>query len=108
MIGSRKLRDIAKVVRSKNAGPFEITFDVIFGDEQSYRLVRDAGVLTRERFARLYGLAVDSILVFGWFDPVLAFKATIPRTQPQGGIGERDIHACQQHAPLADMLVPCA
>ena len=26
------LRDIAKVVRSKNAGPFEITLDIVFKD----------------------------------------------------------------------------
>ena len=27
------LRELAKVVRSKNAGPYEITFDVMFTDE---------------------------------------------------------------------------
>ncbi len=26
----RKLKDIAEVIRSKNAGPYELTFDIIF------------------------------------------------------------------------------
>ena len=33
------LRDIAKVVRSKNAGPFEITLDIVFKNREDF----DAG-----------------------------------------------------------------
>ena len=34
-----RLRDLAKVIRSKNSGPFEITFDVIFAESAPYELV---------------------------------------------------------------------
>ena len=36
------LRDIAKVVRSKNAGPFEITLDIVFKSERISRRSRRA------------------------------------------------------------------
>ena len=39
-IKSVKLRDIAKVIRSKNAGPFELTFDVIFKTKEDYEKVK--------------------------------------------------------------------
>jgi len=35
-----RLYDLASVLRSKNAGPFELTLDVMFADEQSYALVK--------------------------------------------------------------------
>ena len=38
------LRDIAKVVRSKNAGPFEITLDIIFKNREDFDAVKKSGV----------------------------------------------------------------
>jgi hypothetical protein len=32
-----KLWQVTKLIRSKNAGPFELTFDVIFKDRESSR-----------------------------------------------------------------------
>jgi hypothetical protein len=36
-----QLRDLAQVIRSKNAGPYEITFDVMFKDPELFCEVRD-------------------------------------------------------------------
>ena len=33
------LSDLATVIRSKNAGPFELTFDVLFSDPSDYQRV---------------------------------------------------------------------
>lgn len=33
------LRDIAKVIRSKNAGPFRLTLDVIFSSREDFEVV---------------------------------------------------------------------
>ncbi len=41
------LKNLAKVIRSKNSGPFELTFDVIFADPAVYEHVKASGVLTR-------------------------------------------------------------
>lgn len=106
MSGTLPLRQIAKVVRSKNSGPFEITFDVIFSSKADYEAVKASNALTIEGLAALYNMPVSSISTFGFFDKINAFKMTMPRPRSQGSIGETDMHACQQHVPLAEILVP--
>jgi Domain of unknown function (DUF4387) len=101
-----KLRDLAKVIRSKNSGPFELTFDVIFADPAPYERVKASGVLTRELVCSLYSVPPDDIVSFMFFDPALAFKFTLRRGWAQGSIGERDTFGTQQHAPLMDIEVP--
>ncbi len=100
-----KLRDLAKVIRSKNAGPFELTFDVMFDDAERYRMVKESGAVTRESLARAYAIAPETITNFQFFDPALAFKLTIRRPRPQGSIGETDTFGAQQHAPLLDLQI---
>ena len=100
------LKEIAKVIRSKNAGPFEITFDIIFRSKDDYLRFKEANVLTKELFCTLYNVSPAKIITFGYFDILNAVKATIPRPRAQGSVGETDMHAAQQHAPLLDILVP--
>jgi hypothetical protein len=100
------LRDLAKVIRSKNSGPFEITFDVLFDRKPIYEQVKNSGALTREGMARTYGVSQEDIIVFMFFDPAMAFKLTLRRHWAQGSIGERDTFGAQQHVPLLDVLVP--
>ena len=38
------LGDLAKLVRSKNAGPFWLTIDIMFDDAEAYRRARDAAL----------------------------------------------------------------
>ena len=45
---TRRLSEIAKTIRSKNAGVDLITFDVIFVDRATYEGVKRARVLTRD------------------------------------------------------------
>lgn len=100
------LKDLAQVIRSKNSGPFEITFDVMFADAQRYRRVESSGVLTRELVGRLYGVADKDIVAFLFFEPALAFKFTLRRGWAQGSINERDTFGAQQHAPLMSIEIP--
>lgn len=103
---SRRLADLAKTVRSKNAGVDKITFDVIFQDRGNYLLVRDSGVLSRESIARLYRIDPARITDFVSFDPALAIKFTILRERPSGSPGDSDIFGAQQYAPLLDVEIP--
>lgn len=103
---STRLAELARVIRSKNAGSYELTFDVMFDQGETYALVRDSGVLTREAVARLFDVPDSDILYCDFFEPALAFKATLVRHGDQGGIGERDTFGAQQHAPLLDVAVP--
>ncbi|HWF57903.1 MAG TPA: DUF4387 family protein [Candidatus Dormibacteraeota bacterium] len=38
-MGRRSIADVARLVRSKNAGPFWLTIDVMFDDDDVYRAV---------------------------------------------------------------------
>ncbi|KPU95865.1 acyl-CoA synthetase [Variovorax paradoxus] len=102
------LKDLAQVIRSKNSGPFEITFDVMFASAERYRQVERSRVLTRELVARIYGVADEDIVAFLFFEPALAFKFTLRRGWAQGSIDERDTFGAQQHAPLMDIDIPQA
>ena len=102
-----KLKDLAKVIRSKNSGPFEITFDVMFPTAALYQRVKNSGVLTRELVCSLYGVAPSDVAAFMFFEPALAFKFTLRRRGPeQGSVGERDTFGAQQYAPLLDLEIP--
>lgn len=103
-----KLSEIAKIIRSKNSGPFEITFDIMFPDEDSYKRVKESKVLNRELISGIYNVKDEDIITFMSFDPALAFKFTLkrsPSTQ-QGSINEYDTFGAQQHAPLLDIEIP--
>ena len=100
------LKDLAKVIRSKNAGPFEITFDVIFDDDAVYRRVKESQALHTARLAAIYGVPVEDVIVCMFFDPARAFKLTLRRNWAQGSVGERDTFGAQQYAPLLDIAIP--
>ena len=100
-----KLRDIASVIRSKNAGAFEITFDIMFADQNTFERVKQTGVINKQLFARLYRVPEEQC-DFVTFDGAYAFKCTIPRPIPAGDVGDSDIYGAQQHAPLLSVEVP--
>jgi hypothetical protein len=100
-----KLADCASLIRSKNAGPFMLTFDVMLSSPAMYQHVKQAGVLTAERFAARYGVPAADVDAFAC-DAALAFKFSIPRPVAQGAFGDGDMHGGQQYAPLMDIEVP--
>ncbi len=105
MSAKRSIRDLATTIRSKNAGIYYLTFDIMFDDWETYRLVRDAGVITRESVARLYGLKPEEVVTVVNHDPGQGIKVTIPRLQSSGSPGDPDVLGCQQHAPLYEIEV---
>ena len=100
------LPDLATVIRSKNAGPFELTFDILFSDPYDYQRVVRSGQLSAESFASLYGIALDDVLSVIEFEPALAIKITIKRSRSSGALGESDVYGAQQHAPLLQLDIP--
>ena len=85
-----KLWQVTKLIRSKNSGPFELTFDVIFKDRESYEKVRDAGVINTEWFARTYRLTPEVISIIN-YDAANAIKITIPRPFISGDVDDTDV-----------------
>ncbi|MGA8197736.1 MAG: DUF4387 domain-containing protein [Acetobacteraceae bacterium] len=99
------LGELAKLIRSKNAGAFVLTFDVMFEDEATYRRVLASQVLTKRRFAAIYRVAEEDVMFFE-HDAARAIKISIPRPATQGDLDDGDMFGGQQHGPLVDLLVP--
>lgn len=106
MAKTKTLFELAKVLRSKNSGPFELTLDVIFDSKEKYDLVKNSGVITKDLVCKLYNIKAEDILCLMFFDPALAFKITIKRPIDSGSIGETDVYGAQQHAPLMGVEIP--
>ena len=100
------LGELAKTVRSKNAGVDKITFEVIFRERETYERVTRSAVLTRASVAALFRIPDSRLADFVNFEPGLAIKFTIYRERPSGSAGDPDIFGCQQYAPLLDIEVP--
>jgi hypothetical protein len=100
-----RLADLATVVRSKNAGPFELTLDVFFVDADTFRRVRDAGAITPDSVAALYGIDSSEVLEVTFFEPAAALKVTLKRRVSSGSPGDNDVFGAQQHVPLMQMRV---
>ena len=101
----RKLKDVAKIIRSKNSGPFELTLDVIFADDEMFEKASKAGIISKEKIASVYGIDSDTVLDIIEYPVARAIKATLVRPLPSGNLGERDVYGAQQHAPLMEMEV---
>jgi hypothetical protein len=106
MTASRKLSELAKTIRSKNAGVDKITFDVIFPDRATYERVRDSGVLSPAAVCRIFGIDEAQITDHVAFEPALAIKFTMYRRLPSGSPGDADVFGSQQYGPLLDIDVP--
>jgi hypothetical protein len=99
------IKDFASVCRSKNAGPFMVTLDIVFETDDIYDRVAATGVLNAELFARLYGVQPAQVQ-FTPYRAARAFKATLPRLISSGDIGDTDVYGSQQHAPMLDIDIP--
>ena len=104
--GTCYLADIASVVRSKNSRPYELTLDIMFEDQETYKKVGGTGILTSETVATLYHVADEDFIASLLWDQAMAYKMTINRPSVSGGYGETDAHGSQQHAPLLYLVFP--
>jgi Domain of unknown function (DUF4387) len=100
-----RLGDLARLIRSKNAGPFTLTFDVMFETDEVFRKVTDAKVLTRKVFSEIYNVPEDDVLFFE-HEAAKAIKISIPRPYVQGSRDDGDMYGGQQHGPLVDLVIP--
>jgi hypothetical protein len=98
-----KLMNIAEVIRSKNSGPYELTFDIIFKDWRIFNKFCDKKLINHELVACLYHISVDKIINIVEFKPAKAIKVTIERPIPSGALGETDVYGAQQHAPWLNL-----
>lgn len=96
------VRDVCRHVRSKNAGPFWVTFDLFFDSEANFRKYAESPALGPKLFERLFG--ADPAFVQRYpVESLNMVKISYARTEPQGGMVERDMHRGQQYVRLLDV-----
>ncbi len=101
----KTLADLAKTIRSKNAGTDKITFDIIFREKETYEMVKRSRALTRESVCEVLNIDLARLTDFVEYDPAHAIKFTILRDRPSGSAGDGDIFGAQQYAPFLDVEV---
>lgn len=100
-----KLSTLARLVRSKNAGPFQLTFDIMFDDDATYKRSVVSNAFDAAAISGRLGLPEEDIRIF-FCDAAHAIKISIPRPFPQGDLEDSDGHGGQQYAPLLDIEIP--
>ncbi len=99
-----KLSDVAKLIRSKNAGPFILTMDIMFENEEKYALVKNSNTITASSISRIYNMEIDRIDI-EFFDAANSIKISIPRPHTSGSFEDSDVFGGQQYGPLVDIVV---
>ncbi len=97
-----KLLESARVVRSKNAGPTQLTIDIIFDDALAFEAARTSPRLTAAAIAELYSVAPDMVRIVV-YAPANAIKIVLDRKIVAGTPGDRDVYGAQQHGPLLEL-----
>lgn len=97
-----KLIDLARILRSKNAGPLFITFDLMFDNEE--KMKKALRGLTKEVIASAYMVDANQVSIIS-YEIVNSIKITFPRKYISGSIKDDDVYGCQQHIPLANIEI---
>lgn len=97
-----KLYDLALVCRSKNAGPFLLTIDLMFRNREDYDRALRSERVAPANIARLYRVRESDVAIKP-FERLLTVKVVIARTVPSGSPGDTDVYGSQQHFPLGEI-----
>lgn len=90
------------VLRSKNAGPYVLTLDLVLDRRADFDKVL-AG-LDAEGVANAYRIAPDNVLSITSLESLNAIKICISRRVPAGHPGDPDCYGMNQEEPLAALL----
>jgi hypothetical protein len=99
-----RLYELAKLIRSKNAGPFQLTIDIMFEDRATYERVLASGAIGAAQISALYRTDPDDVRIIP-YDAAYSIKVTIPRPIVSGDRGDGDVMGGQQYGPLVELDV---
>jgi hypothetical protein len=100
------LRDMVKVLRSKDAGVNTITYDIFFKSEKEYRQALDSNAFTKRSIAKILGVPEKQIIGTFRADPCYAIKISRYREMISGAPGSPDGFGAQQHMKIELMQIP--
>ena len=97
-----RLQEAARVIRSKNAGPTQVTIDLMFDDKALYERALAAPTLRADVVAQRYGVQSVEVILY---PAANAIKIVIPRHVVAGSPGDTDVYGAQQHRPMLDVEI---
>lgn len=97
-----RMQDAARVIRSKNAGPTEITIDLMFNSTELYERAIVAPGLRADVLAQRYGVSDLRVIPY---PAANAIKIAMPRSVIAGSPGDTDVYGAQQHRLLLDVEI---
>lgn len=100
-----RLRDLASVIRSKNAGPLFLTLDVMLPDDATFRRVLASGVLSPAAVAPLFGAPEAQVETIA-HATTHTIKVSMRRPVRAGDPDDTDMYGAQLYVPLLDLEVP--
>ena len=95
-----KLRETVKILRSKNAGVWHITIDIVFKNKELYEKAKDK--LNKDYFRRLFNR--ESVNYFEC-DGINALKISFLRDAAAGSISDTDCLGANFYIPLLDVEI---
>ena len=96
----KNLRELARVIRSKNSSPMKLTLDIIFKDQATFDEVKRRNLISKAAIANAYGVPEAMVEKVIYFAPALGVKIGLPRLVRSGSPGDTDVYGAQQHAPM--------
>ena len=99
------LYDLAAIFRSKNAGPFRTTIDVLFKSRSVYEKVKSSNIINREEVASLYKIPVESVEGVYYQDQAMGVKVTFLKPITADDPFATDVYGAQQHAPMLKLKI---
>jgi hypothetical protein len=105
-MGLHRLRDMAAVIRSKDAGVNRITFDIVFASGENYEAALYSNAFSKDNVARILKVPASHVIGTFFVDACNAIKISIDRPNISASPDERDVFGTQQQAALESMHVP--
>jgi hypothetical protein len=97
-----RVGDLASVVRSKNAGPFGLSFDLVFESRADLDRAVGSASLQESALSERLGVAGSDLQVIV-YAPANALKISMRRPVAAGDPDDRDMYGAQQHVPLLEL-----
>lgn len=104
--GVRSLMDMAQVIRSKDAGINQQTYDIVFHTPEDYEQALHSNVFYRDSVAEILDCPRDHVIGTYYEGSCDAIKITLKRRIVSASVDERDVFGAQQQRPLERIEVP--
>jgi len=95
-----KLKDAVYILRSKNAGVWHITIDIVFKNKDNYEKAKKA--LNKELFKKIYDR--EDVQYFEC-EAINTIKVSFLRDKAAGSIDDRDCLGALQYIPLLEIEI---